>query len=119
VIWILAILLIAAWPPAEGPSLGVRVIRWMADPSHTLPTLPAPLPMGLGDDGDAVAAHDFQEAEYYRLTASSGTIRMRLRLKAVEDPFEASTERQVLAGVGILGALGVWRLGGRREAGES
>ena len=116
-IWIVAIVLVLAWPSSEGASLGIMAVRWAADPWNTLPKIPEPLPMGLGDDGDAVAAHDEQEAEYYRLTAASWTIRTRLRFKAIEDPLPASTQRQVLTGFGILSALGVWRLGVRGRPG--
>jgi hypothetical protein len=86
VIWITTVLLIAAWPATEGGSLGVKAVRWLTDPSNTLPSFPKPLPMGLGDDGDAVAAHDRQEAEYYRIYESSRMMRMRLRLQAAKDP---------------------------------
>ncbi len=116
VLWIAAALLIVAWPPAQGASLGIKVVRWLADPTDALPTLPGPLPMGLDDNGDAVAAHDLQEAEYYRLYASSGMIRTRLRLKIVVDPLDPSTERQLLTGFGILSGLGVWRLGARGKS---
>ena len=50
-IWIVAIFLLLAWPPAEGGSLAVKAVRWTADPRNKLPVLPDPLPMGLGDDG--------------------------------------------------------------------
>ena len=111
VIWLTALVLILAWPPDEDRSLGVKAVRWLADPAHTLPSLPAPLPMGLGDDGDAVAAHDAQEAEYYRLVESSRLIRTRIRLKEAEDPLTPSTARQLLTGAAVLAVLGVWRLG--------
>jgi len=112
VIWLAAVVLIVAWPLPEGGSLGLRTARWLADPGNALPSLPEPLPMGLGDNGDAVAAHDEQEAEYYRLYESSRMMRARLRLKVAEDPWDPSLERRVLTGFGILSALLVWRLGG-------
>ena len=113
VIWIAATVLIVAWPPAEGRSLAVKVVNWMADPARELPALPPPLPMGLGDNAEFVADHDSQEAEYYRIQASPGIMRTRLRLKVADDPFDPSTERQILTGLGILAGLVVWRLGGR------
>jgi hypothetical protein len=113
IIWSAAVLLILAWPPDEGRSLGVKAINWMVDPGGSLPTLPDPLPMGLDDNGDAVAAHDAQEAEYYRVRDSSPTVRWRMTLKTVTEPFNPSTERQGLVGVAVLSALGVWRLAGR------
>jgi len=111
IIWIVALLLILGWPAERGRSLGVKAVNWLADPNNSLPTLPARLPMGLDDNGDAVAAHDAQEAEYNRLYASSTVTRYRMDLKVAADPFEPSTERQLLAGIGILSALIVWRLG--------
>jgi hypothetical protein len=110
IIWLLAVVLILAWPAADGSSLGVKTLRWLADPNDTLPRLPDPLPMGLADDGDAVAAHDAQTAEYYRLTEGSAWIRQRLKIKEMVDPLEPATQRQVVAAIGILGALAVWRL---------
>jgi hypothetical protein len=114
-IWTVAALLILAWPPDQGRSLGVKAVNWLVDPTDSLPTEPTQLPMGLDDDGDAVAAHDALEAEYNRLYASSGVTRVRMTLKDASDPLEPSTERQILVGVGILGALGVWRLGGEKR----
>src|SRR5881397_3915118 len=78
--------------------------------NNSLPALPDQLPIGLDDNGDAVAAHDAQEAEYYRQYANSGVTRLRMTLKVASDPFDPSTERQILAGIGILSALAVWRL---------
>src|SRR5437899_7513913 len=92
-IWPFAIFLLLAWP-AENGSLAVKGIRWLADPSGTLPELPPPLSMELGDNADAVAEHDAQEQEYYRVVASSGSARTRLRLKELNDPFEPTTQRQ-------------------------
>jgi len=75
--------------------------------------LPAVLPMGLDDDGDAVTAHDALEAEYYRMRDSSSTTRWRMNMKVARDPFDPSTERQLLIAVAVIGALGVWRLNGK------
>jgi hypothetical protein len=113
-IWTVAALLILAWPPDNGRSLGVKAVNWLVDPADSLPTPPAQLPMGLDDDGDAVAAHDALEAEYNWRYASSGVTRLRMTLKNASDPFEPSTERQMLVGIGILGALGAWRLSGAK-----
>jgi hypothetical protein len=43
VIWTVAILLILVWPPQEGRSLIVKAVNWAADPSDSLPSLPATL----------------------------------------------------------------------------
>ena len=71
IIWAAAIVLVLGWPPEQGRSLVVKAVNWAVDPAGTLPALPPPLPMGLDDDGDAVAAHDAQEAEYYRAARQS------------------------------------------------
>ena len=113
IIWTATVLLVLAWPPDQGRSLLVKAANWAVDPTDSLPTLPAPLPMSLDDDGDVVAAHDAQETEYYRLRASSPATRWRMMVRVARDPFDPSTERQVLVGVAALSALGVWRLNRR------
>ena len=110
--WPLAIFVLLAWPAANG-SLGVKAVRWLADPRGMLPRLPPPLSMELDDNADAVAEHDAAEQEYYRVAASSGWARTRLRLNELADPLDVTTERQILVGVGVLGALLVWRNGSR------
>ena len=115
VIWIVAVVLILCWPADSGRSLAVKAANWLADPNNSLPSLPSQLPIGLDDNGDAVAAHDAEEAEYYRAYTSSRATRLRMTLKTASDPLSPSTERQILAGVGILSALAVWRLNERRE----
>jgi hypothetical protein len=70
--------------------------------------------MGLDDNGDAVAAHDAEEAEYYRAFQSSRTTRWRMNLKEATDPFDPATERQLLIGLAVLSALVIWRLDSRR-----
>ena len=110
VIWSVAVLLILAWPPEKGRGLAVKGVNFLADPTHSLPVLPEQLPIGLDDNGDAVAAHDAEEAEYYRQYESSRVTRLRLMLKTTYDPFDVTTERQILAGIGILGMLAIWRL---------
>ena len=114
ILWAVAALFVLAWPPDRGRSLGVKAVNWLADPTGSLPTLPAPLPMALDDDGDAVPAHDAEEAEYYRVRGSSPTTRWRMRVKEVSDPFDSATERQLLVGLAVMSALGVWRLNGIR-----
>ena len=110
IIWIVAILLILVWPPGQGNSLALKAVHWLADPSNSLPAQPDPLPMGLGDDGDAVAEHDRRLAEYFEFRDASAMNRMRLRLKTAGEPLDPGTERQLLIGVAILAALSVWRL---------
>jgi len=110
VIWIVAVVVVLGWPADNGRSLAIKATNWLADPTNSLPKMPTQLPIGLDDNGDAVAAHDAEEAEYYRAYTSSRTTRIRMSLKTASDPFEASTERQILAGVAVFGALLVWRL---------
>jgi hypothetical protein len=93
----------------------MKAVNWLADPGNSLPTLPDQLPIGLDDNGDAVAAHDALEAEYYRQYQSSRVTGARMALKVAGEPFDPSTERQVLAGMGILSALIVWRLNDRKN----
>jgi hypothetical protein len=90
----------------------MKAANWLADPTNSLPALPDPLPIALEDNGDAVAEHDAQEAEYYRQYTKSRVTRLRLTLKAATDPLDPSTERQILAGIAILSALAIWRLNG-------
>jgi hypothetical protein len=91
----------------------VKAANWLADPTNSLPALPERLPIALDDNGDAVAAHDAQEAEYYRQYTGSRVTRLRMTLKTASDPWDPSTERQILAGIGILSALAIWRLNAR------
>ena len=109
-IWPLAIVVMLAWRAGDEHSLGVKALNWMADPRHTLPSLPPQLPMGLDDDGDAVAEHDAQEAEYFHALDGPFWMRTRIRVKEANDPFEPSTQRQLVAGVGVFGALLIWKL---------
>ena len=64
VVWILA------WPAQNG-SLGVKILKWAADPFQSLPATPSPIAFGRGDDMEAVQAHDAEEAAY----TSSITVR--------------------------------------------
>ena len=89
----------------------MKVVRWIVDPSNALPALPPPLPPGVGDDGDAVAAHDALEADYYQLYNSSPSTRRRMEIKAASDPFDPTTERQSLVAIAVVAALLTWRLG--------
>ena len=66
---------------------------------------------------DAVQQHDAEEAAYYYMYSSSRISRLRLRLRDLRDPLDPSTERQLLVGVAILVALGIWRMEGKKEAG--
>jgi len=108
-IWPLAIFLLVAWPPAEGRSLAVKAVNWLADPAGRLPHRPVPLAMGVDDDADAVTAHDLEENAYETLYDRSATMRLRLWLKDAQDPLDPSTERQVLVAIAVLGGLWIWQ----------
>ena len=120
------LLLVLAWPPGsggrgpaninDGRSLAVKMLNWAVDPAGSLPSLPAPLPMGLDDDGDAVAAHDLLESEYYRVRDRSAMNRWRMRMKNARDPIDPTTERQILIGIAADSALTVWRLSARTSS---
>ena len=112
IICAIAALLVLCWPPdrGNGSSLMVKAIHWAVDPTSALPALPPPLPPGLGDNGDAVAAHDAVEAEYFRLHNSDAWTRWRMDVKAAGDPIDPATERQLLVAAAVVGMLLVWRL---------
>ncbi len=109
IIWCVALLVVLGWPPAAGRSLGVKIVNWMVDPGGSLPTLPSQLPMGLDDDGEAVTEHDMAERAYYDVRNRSMLTRWRMDLKEASDPFPSTTQRQLLVGLAVAGALIVWR----------
>jgi hypothetical protein len=116
--WLLLVvmlLLVAVWPPAEGRSLALKFVNWAVDPGDRLPVLPDPFELGQGDDLEAVNAHDLQTRMYDELYNRGGWTRMRLRLKVADDPFDNSTERQLLVVTGVLTAFLVWRFGGTKK----
>ena len=113
--WILAVcavLIVTAWPPSEGKSLAAKFVNWAVDPMNQLPTLPDQLSLGSGDDPDAVNARDMQVQQYDALYLKGGWTRKRLELKVARDPFNPSTERQLLVGLAVATAFLVWRFGG-------
>jgi hypothetical protein len=62
-----------------------------------------------------VQQHDAEETAYYTMYNRSRFTRLRLQLRDLDDPFDPATERQVLFGLVILSALGIWRLEARKE----
>jgi hypothetical protein len=106
-------LIVVLWPPSEDRSLGVKFVNWVVDPGDQLPTLPGPLAFGQGDDPSTVDAHDLQTRMYDELYARGGWTRTRLELKVASDPFNPSTERQLLIAIGVVAAFIVWRFGAR------
>jgi hypothetical protein len=110
---IVALLIVFVWPPSDGKSLAVKFVNWSVDPQNKLPVLPDQLALGLGDDPDAVAAHDLQTQQYDALYLKGGWTRRRLELKVATDPINPSTERQALTVIGVLTAFVAWRWAGR------
>ena len=116
IIWATTMLLVLAWPPASERSLGAKMVNWAVDPTGSLPTYPPPLPMGLEDDGDAVAAHDALESEYYRARDRSRLTRWRMEMKTARDPIDPTTERQILIGIAAASVLVIWRISPRASS---
>lgn len=114
-IWTLAVVIVLLWPGQHTRSLAIKALNWAADPMNALPRQPSEFSFEGGEDPVAVTAHDAQEAEYNRVYASSRFTRLRIRLRDMPDPFDPSTQQQVLAAIGVLGGLLIWRLGARPE----
>ena len=107
-----ALMIVFVWPPSEDRSLALKFVNWAVDPRGVLPVLPARLELGLGDDPDAVYYNDLQTQQYDTLYLKGGWTRKRLELKVAGDPFNPSTERQILLAIGVLAVLVVWRFAG-------
>ena len=108
--WILlltALLMVASWPPDKDRSLVVKTLNWLVDPADSLPVLPAQLGFGLSDDPQAVELRDEMVRRYDQLFNRDALTRARLELKVVEDPFNPTTERQLLLAFGIVVAFAV------------
>ena len=63
---IVALLIVAAWPPADDRSLAIKFVNWAVDPRDRLPMLPDPYGPGEGDDLEAVNAHDLADSMHVR-----------------------------------------------------
>ncbi len=113
-----AVFIVAAWPPDNGKSLATKVVNWAVDPWNELPVLPPQLGLGAGDDVEAVNARDAVVRQYDELYMQGGRTRRRLLLKVARDPFDASTTRQLLTGLGVLSLLLAWRFAGRPPRAE-
>lgn len=107
-------LIVSVWPPRDERSLAIKVVNWAVDPWNELPVLPPQLPLGQGDDPDAVYQRDLQTQQYDALYLKGGWTRTRLELKVARDPLDPGTVRQVLTMAGVVVALLAWRLHGKR-----
>ena len=108
--WVLlltALLIVAAWPPDKDRSLVVKALNWLVDPADSLPVLPPQLGFGLSDDPQAVELRDEMVRRYDELFNRDALTRTRLELKVAEDPFNPTTERQLLLAFGIVAAFAV------------
>ena len=110
-IWPLAILILLSWP-VDGGSLAVKGVRWLADPSGSLPQLPGSARDGSRRQRRCSCRARCRGGGVYRFVSTSGFARLRLRLKELNDPLDQSTERQLFVGIAVMGALGIWKLGG-------
>ena len=102
---LVALFIVVAWPPRDDRSLAAKFVNWAVDPADELPVLPGPLPLGLGDDPDAVAARDSETRRYDALYDKGGWTRRRLTLKVAGDPFAPATQRQLLLAFGVVSIL--------------
>ena len=102
-----ALLMVATWPPDKDRSLIVKALNWLVDPADSLPILPPQLGFGLSDDPQAVEIRDEMVRRYDQLFNRDALTRTRLELKVAEDPFNPTTERQLLLAFGIVVAFAV------------
>jgi hypothetical protein len=109
VIFLTVALIVAAWPPHEGRSLLVKGLNWVVDPAGTLPILPPQLGFGLSDDLQAVEMRDAMVRRYDDMFNRDALTRARLELKVARDPFEPTTERQLLLLLGVVVIFWVFR----------
>ena len=110
-----ALAVVVLWPPADGKSLGVMFVNWAVDPTDQLPVLPKQLPLGRGDEPDAVEAHDAAVREFDRRDAEGGWTRRRMALKTAGEPLRPSTMRQLLMAAAVVIAAVAWRVAARER----
>lgn len=104
-LFLVAVLIVVAWPPERGTSLAIKATRFAVDPAGTLPFLPEQLDFGLSDDPQAVELRDELVRRYDVAIASGPLTRARLALKTAVDPFDKTTERQLLLLLGVVVAF--------------
>ena len=104
--------IVVAWPPASGRSLLLKTINVAVDPTNSLPVLPPQLGYGLSDDVRAVEERDAMVRAYDEAYDRDALTRRRLELKVARDPFDPSTERQLLLVFGVVAAFATLRRSG-------
>ncbi len=107
--------IVVLWPPVEGVSLGVKFVNWIVDPGDELPILPPQLEMGMGDDPQMVELRDAIVQRYDQMYSRGGLTRTRMDLKVARDPFDPTSERQLLLVFGVVVGFLVWRFEGERR----
>ena len=109
-----ALAIVVLWPPQGDRSLAIKFVNWAVDPLDRLPVLPEQLPLGQGDDLEAVNARDLLVQQYDALYLEGGWTRRRLELKVARDPWPPGTTRQLLMVAGVITALVAWRVAVRQ-----
>ena len=94
-------------------------VNWVVDPAGELPILPSQLPLGQGDDPEAVEARDSVVRQYDAMSAKGGWMRRRLGLKVAGEPLRPATMRQLLMGAAVILALVTWRVAARTPPASS
>ena len=83
-------------------------------PARPLAGTAEQLPLGQGDDLEAVNARDLLVQQYDALYLEGGWTRRRLELKVARDPWPPGTTRQLLMVAGVITALVAWRVAVRK-----
>lgn len=113
-LFLAVLLIVVAWPPANGRSLLMKTVNVAVDPTDSLPVLPPQLGYGLSDDVRAVEERDAMVRAYDEAYDRDALTRWRLDLKVARDPFNAGTTRQLLLVFGVVAAYATARRAGWR-----
>ena len=105
-----ALAIVALWPPDGGKSLAITFVNWAADPAGQLPVLPPQLPIGSGDDPEAVERRDAIVQRYDAAYAEGEWTRRRLALKVAGEPLRPPLMRQLLLAAAVILAAIAWRV---------
>jgi hypothetical protein len=69
---IVALLIVAAWPPADDRSLAMKFVNWAVDPSNVSPRSRSPFEPGEGDETSRQSMRDLQTRMYDEITIRAG-----------------------------------------------